>query len=477
MNTDTDEVKNAERTRNKFSPFMRAPEVGCPNKFSQQKIGPEREFNCRIPASSDGFDASQRNVARRLKAALRPQAGRQLPAHLRVQNVVRLAEALPAGVRDAEFERLIARIDTGPIHRANNVEIYTDGDAVFGAILNAIEAAKHEILLETYILKDDQLGHTLVEQLGNATARGVTVRVLADAFGSWMTSRRFWKRMREMGIEARLFHPFWKHIWDHFIRDHRKILVVDRSVSFIGGMNVGNEYGSSRHAKPGLWRDTHARVAGSTAWELSTVFREGWTRAGGFRFDIPPFQPVDADGARTLLLDSRPGRGYSETASVLAAIVGGCRKRIWITNSYFAPRRVAVDLLGQAARRGVDVRLLLPGISDVPLVRHAGHGHFGDLLASGVRVFEYQPAILHAKTLVADDYVTVIGSSNLDFRSFHFNAECNVLILDGQIAQRMVRAFEVDLAKSREIRPGLWKKRSLFHRVGDSLARCLSPLL
>jgi len=179
MNTDTDEVKNAERTRNKFSPFMRAPEVGCPNKFSQQKIGPEREFNCRIPASSDGFDASQRNVARRLKAALRPQAGRQLPAHLRVQNVVRLAEALPAGVRDAEFERLIARIDTGPIHRANNVEIYTDGDAVFGAILNAIEAAKHEILLETYILKDDQLGHALVERLGNATARGVTVRVLA----------------------------------------------------------------------------------------------------------------------------------------------------------------------------------------------------------------------------------------------------------------------------------------------------------
>jgi len=126
---------------------------------------------------------------------------------------------------------------------------------------------------------------------------------------------------------------------------------------------------------------------------------------------------------------------------------------------------------------GEDMRLLLPGISDIPLVRHAGHGYFEQLLASSVRIFEYQPAILHAKTLVADDYVTVVGSSNLDFRSFQFNAECNVLILDEDTGQRMTCTFEKDLAGSVEIRLDQWKKRPLLHRVGDSLARCLSPLL
>jgi cardiolipin synthase len=184
--------------------------------------------------------------------------------------VGRLAEALPAGVRDAEFERLIARIDTGPIHTANNVEIHTNGDAAFCSILGATESAKCEILLETYILKDGALGRQLMERLGKAAVRGVTVRVLADAFGSWTTSRKFWRRMREIGIEGRLFHPLWAHVLDHLIRDHRKILIVDRSVCFVGGMNVGNEYGSSRHARP---------ACGATLTPASKVRRHGsWPR-------------------------------------------------------------------------------------------------------------------------------------------------------------------------------------------------------
>lgn len=429
------------------------------------------------PVSFSRFRESRQGVARRLKAALRPRPGQELPDHLRAAKVGRVAEALPAGVRDPGFERLIACIDTGPIHTTENVEIYTNGDVAFGSILDAISAAKHEILLETYILRDDALGNEVVDRLSQAAARGVTVRVLADAFGSFATNRSFWRRMREMRIDARLFHPFWTKAWDHLTRDHRKILVIDRSVGFVGGMNVGNEYGSSRKARPGLWRDTHARVEGSTAWELAVVFREGWIRAGGMPFSIPSLQTHAGTGHRTLVLDSRPGRGYAQTASVLAAIVGAARERLWITNSYFAPRSTVVDVLGRAACRGVDVRLLLPGVSDVPLLRHAGHGFFEQLLKSGVRIFEYRPAILHAKTLVADDYVTVVGSSNLDFRSFHFNAECNVLILDEDTAQGMTHAFKEDLGQSVEIRSETWKQRSIAHRFGDALARGLSPLL
>ncbi len=411
------------------------------------------------------------------KPGLRPLPGRKLPEELRPEHVGRLAEALAEGVRGSEFERLIHRIDTGPIHPGNKVKVFFNGEETLASVAEAIESATQEILLETYILKDDATGHELAERLGRAAARGVKVRVLADAFGSWTMSQAFWRRMQRMGIEARLFHPFWAHLWDHFIRDHRKIIVIDGRVCFTGGMNVGNEYGSSRHAKGGLWRDTHARIEGPTAWEMALVFKEGWMRAGGESFPISPLEPTDEHGARTLVLDSRPGRGYTETASVLAAIVGASRQRLWITNSYFAPRRNAIDVLGRAAQRGVDVRLLLPGISDIPLVRHAGHGYFEQLLASGVRIFEYQPAILHAKTLVADDYVTVVGSSNLDFRSFHFNAECNVLILDAETAQRMTCAFEADLAGSVEIQLHLWRKRPMAHRFGDAIARCLSPLL
>jgi cardiolipin synthase len=162
---------------------------------------------------------------------------------------------------------------------------------------------------------------------------------------------------------------------------------------------------------------------------------------------------------------------------VLGALVGASRQRLWITNSYFAPNRTAIHLLGHAAQRGVDVRLLLQGRTDMPLVRHAGHGNFADLLASGVRLFEYQPAILHAKTLVVDDYVSVVGSSNLDFRSFYFNAECNVLMFDDTTGRMMAQAFEEDLGQSVEMQREAWNHRPLAHRLGDALARCLSPLL
>jgi cardiolipin synthase len=399
-----------------------------------------------------------------------------LPNELRAEKVGHLAEALPLGVRDAGFERLVGRIDTGPIHHGNQIQLFFRGEEAFASVLQAIEGATQEILLETYILRDDATGRKLLGLLGGAAARGVKVRVLADAYGSWTTKRAFWREMQGLGIEARLFHPFWSHLRRFLFRDHRKIIAIDRRISFTGGMNVANEYGSSRHNKNASWRDTHVRVEGPTAWEMALVFSEGWERSGGASLHLPPLSLTDASGARTLVLDSRPGRGHGETAAVLAALVAASRKRLWITNSYFAPNGTAIRLLGHAAQRGVDVRLLLQGRSDMPWVRHAGHGNFHDLLASGVRIFEYQSAILHAKTLVVDDYVSVVGSSNLDFRSFYFNAECNVLIFDDATGRRMAQTFQEDLGQSIEMQLEAWNQRPLAHRFGDALARCLSPL-
>ncbi len=418
---------------------------------------------------------------RRLPPVLRPRARRRLPRELWAETVSRLAQTLPAGVRDPAFVELLQSIDEGPFHGGNHVAVFQRGEEAFESMRLAIENAATEILLESYIFRDDSTGREILDLLRMASARGVAIRVLADAFGSLGTRSGFWSEMRASGCEVRLFHPAFPRFWNHFFRDHRKILVVDRRVGFTGGMNIAEEYGSPRARPRGRpWRDTHARVEGPAAWELALVFSEAWHRAGGTPLEIGPLEVEDAEatsGERVLVLDSRPLRGHQESASVLSAIVGAARRSVLITNAYFAPRSVAIQILGAAARRGVDVRLMLPGASDLPLLRHAGHGYYEELLATGVRIFEYTAAVLHAKTMVADGFVSVVGSTNLDFRSFRFNAECNLVVLGEETGASMATVFEEDLSRSEEIREELWNRRGLGHRWGDALARRLSPLL
>ena len=394
-----------------------------------------------------------------------------------MDRIAKLVEALPEGLHDPGFSVLLRRIDESPLLEGNRIEVFFRGPETFEAMFAAIEAAREDILVESYIFKDDATGRTLLGALTRAVARGVRVRVLADAFGSVATRREFWKEMRAGGIEVRLFNPLFPHVFLQPFRDHRKILVVDCAVGFTGGMNIGDEYGSSRFAREGgPWRDTHVRVQGPAAWGMAIVFTEAWQAAGGSPVELSPLVP-EQGGAPILILDSRPFRGTGEVASVVAAISAGSRRRLWITTAYFAPRWRAVRVLAEAVRRGVDVRLLLPGRSDVPVVRHAGHGYYSALLAHGIRVFEYQAAVLHAKSVVADDFLCLVGSTNLDFRSFHFNAECNLVVLHEPTGAAFSAAFEADLEKSIEITPALWRKRRLRERVGDRLARMLGPVL
>jgi cardiolipin synthase A/B len=417
---------------------------------------------------------------RRFRPILRPRAGSAIRRELRAGQVGGLARALPGGVFDAGFEVLLRRIDRAPILGGNRVEVFTRGTDAFAAMRAAGRAARAEILVESYIFKDDATGRSFLEDAGAAARRNVAVRVLADAVGSLATPASFWREMAGHGVEVILFNPLFRRFWwFQPFRDHRKIFVADRRVAFTGGMNIGEEYGSAR-PQPGLdWRDTHVRVEGPAAWEMAVVFAEGWTRAGGRPFDLEPLpaeRAADA-GARILVLDSRPFRGQAEAAAVLAAVVGAARRYVWLTNAYFAPGRMAIDILGEAAGRGVDVRLVLPGWTDVPLLRHAAHGYYADLLARGVRIFEYGGHVLHAKSLVADGYSSVIGSTNLDFRSFTFNAECNLVILDRATGTTMEEIFRRDLERSKEILLPEWRSRPALHRLGDRMARWLSPVL
>jgi cardiolipin synthase len=409
---------------------------------------------------------------------VRPWAGRRLARELNATRVGRISAALPEGVRDAGFVELLSRIDEGPFIGATSVEVFFDGPQAFASMLAAVDSAREEVLLESYIFKDDPTGRRFQAALIAAARRGVAVRVLADGIGSVETRRGFWKEMGEAGVEARIFRPIGlAPLRLLFRRDHRKILVADRRVAFTGGMNIGDEYGSSFLSREDLFRDTHSRVEGAPAREMALVFQEAWIESGGAPLSISSIPMGSESDPRVLILDSRPGRGQKEFASVLASVIGAARKRLWITVAYFAPRRRALRILGGAARRGVDVRLLLPGRTDVGIVRHAGHALYSALLRRRVRIFEYDAAILHAKTLVADGYVSVVGSSNLDFRSLEFNGECNFLILDGATGERLEAQFESDLERAREIRPGPWSRRGSLHRAGDHLARTLSPWL
>ncbi len=444
-----------------------------------------------------------------------------LPRELRRYRAWALAQAIPVGVRDERFLELVQRIEGGAYHRAPPITLLVDGEAAFTAMLQGIAEAREEVLLETYILRDDRIGVQVQQALIAAVQRGVRVSVLADAIGSFFTRTTFWDALEEHGVLVRHFHRFWHLPFEALRRDHRKIIVIDRAIAFTGGMNIGEEYGSSIRSHAGAWRDTFLRVEGSVAQELAAVFAEGWDRAQGpplpglgyvswsEGITVPPATTVRAFTAQALrarldrrlalrrdrirgrrvqrrheiaiesdravlVLDSRPGRGQREMLAVLSALLGGARERLWITTPYFAPPTRALTLLRQAAERGVDVRLLLPGtLADVPLARRAAHGTYSALLASGVRIFEYQAATLHAKTVVIDGRASVVGSSNLDFRSFWLNAECNLLVFDDDLAGALERSFRTDVRDSREIMAAEWSRRGWTARLIDRLARAL----
>lgn len=452
-------------------------------------------------------------------------ADQRIPRELRAWRAWGAARQLADGVRDPAFRALVQQVDRGPVHACPPVRLLPDGEEAFARMRQAIGQAREEVLIETYILRDDRLGESVQGALIAAAQRGVRVCVLADAVGSLSTADRFWNTLEQGGVQVRLFHRFWHHPLEALRRDHRKLLVIDRAMAFTGGMNIGEEYGSSIKRRRDAWRDTFIELAGSVARELAAVFAEGWDRARGpvlpgleyvswsegvihapvgvgslaamralparlqsrvqarlgKRRDQRRGRKVrregdapEDDASGIVVLDPRPGRGQREMLTVLAALVGAARERLWITTPYFAPPTRALTVLAQAAMRGVDVRLLLPSErTDAPIVRHAAHGAYAYLLSHGVRVYEYQRATLHAKTMVVDGYVSMVGSSNLDFRSFWLNAECNVLVFDERCGQTLEAIYKTDLAGSNEITRDDWRARTPGHRLYDAFARAL----
>jgi cardiolipin synthase len=360
----------------------------------------------------------------------------------------------------------------GPPLAGNRVRVLRDGDETFPAMLEAIRSAERYVCLETYILRDDKVGWEFAAALTDKARHGVEVSVLFDGFGSMGLGDEFLAHLRGNGVRVSEYHPIvpWRKHWEINRRDHRKLLIADGRVGFLGGINIGDEYRSDDR-RPG-WRDTHIRIEGPAVRRLYRLFMLLWLRHGGPAFDHPryrTFSPAVGDTTVRVLGKRRhQDRGAIREAYVSA--FEGAEKRILITNSYFVPEPKIRRALRKAARRGVRVALLLAGNTDVRLLQLASRHYYQQLLGDRLELYEWTKSTLHAKTCVVDDNWSTVGSYNLNFRSMFHNLECNVFIDDAETAARLAQMFWTDVAQSRIIDHAFLDEQSDWERVGGQVA-------
>lgn len=364
----------------------------------------------------------------------------------------------------------------------NQVELLPEGPDTYAAMYSAITGARHHIHVETYLFCDDAVGRQLSAHLIERSRAGVAVRLIFDSVGSHgCTGPRFLERLRAAGIEILVFHP---PAPDGVLdpvhmnrRDHRKLLIVDGRTAFTGGINfndvyAGSSFLSKQRNKP--WRDTNLRVRGPAVAAFQALFLQRWRhqRAApelpGNQF-FPELPPVGPAAVRVVASEGGSRRVNPIYRSYLAAITGA-RERVWLTHAYLTPEPRLLAALTDAARRGVDVRLVLPGFSDAPPLRLMARSAYERLLSAGVKIYEHDQAYVHAKTAVVDGRWSSIGSLNLDYRSLLHNDEANAMILDRAFAQRMEALFRSDIAKAEEIRLQSWRKRPSLNRIMEQIS-------
>jgi cardiolipin synthase A/B len=394
--------------------------------------------------------------------------------------------------------RLSVELDRAPVG-GNSTRVLVDGEQAYAAMFEAIGAARDHINIESYTIEAEGPGEELANLLSRKSASGVRVNMIYDSWGSWQTSGRYFERLRRAGVSLCEFNPIlpWRNLvnplaWSFNLRDHRKLLIVDGRVAFTGGVNISSVYSSgssatratakqasSRDPNAAHWRDTHVRVEGPVVAQLQQLFLDQWRLQTGC--PVAPahyFPQLHAVGGQRIAVAARgAGERRGRFYPALLGAIEEARSRIFITVGYFVPTRRLMRSLVAAAQRGVDVRLVLPGFSDVPAAVHAGRSHYGRLLAAGARIFEHCDALLHAKTIVIDGAWATIGSHNMDWRSFVHNAECNVIVVNTGFARHLEQLFDADVVACNEITLEQWRRRSRWLKAKEWMARQVEYLL
>ncbi|HEY9097402.1 MAG TPA: phospholipase D-like domain-containing protein [Thiobacillus sp.] len=377
-----------------------------------------------------------------------------------------------------------------PLVTGNRLTLLKDGPATYQAMFAAIRAAQDHINLETYIFEDGEIGTTFANLLLEKQAAGVQVNIIYDSVGCLNTPAEFFERLSAGGIQLLEYNPVNpakgnKNEWTLNNRDHRKLLVVDGKTAFLGGINISESYsrGSSSSVRRARntadakkseagWRDTHLQVKGPAVAEFQKLFMDTWSRQEG-----PPlaskqyFPKIEAQGDEIVrAIGSRSDSDESPIYLTLLSAIEHAERHVHLTNAYFVPDPELLKTLTDAAQRGVNVELILPGQTDSWMVFHAGRSHYAELLDAGVKLYERRGAVLHSKTATIDGVWSTIGSTNLDWRSFLHNDELNAVILGTDFSQQMNNLFAEDRAQSTPIDPQQWKHRSLLLRLKEWLA-------
>ncbi len=373
-------------------------------------------------------------------------------------------------IDSAAFLNELEPVVNSKITRNNQIEVIENGDHFYEAELNAMRQARHSINIEAYIFHKGRLTDEVIQVLTERARAGVHVNVVLDSAGSLSTRKSYFKPLEEAGGTVGWYHRLRLHNW--FIinnRTHREITLIDGSTAFLGGAGYADWWRYGTKSDP-RWRDTMVRIRGDAVRAIQGTFLENYLEASGKILDggdyFPPATP-DPGKTTALVVTSTPSSGGSTRARVLfQTLIAGARKSIYITTPYFLPDRSMTDELVHAVERGVRVSVIVPGKhDDHALTRSSGRSSYGRLLKAGATVYEYEPSMIHAKIAIFDGAWSVVGSTNLDNRSFGINDEINVAVLDPQIASRLTRDFEQDAGESRKVTLEEWKTRPLSERL------------
>ncbi|MGH7517177.1 MAG: phospholipase D-like domain-containing protein [Gemmatimonadales bacterium] len=383
-----------------------------------------------------------------------------------------------------DFLKAVSRYLNVPILRGGTAEILQNGCRFYPALLDAIRGARESVNFQVYIFATDRVGKQFVQAFEERARAGVEVRLLLDGFGSWRFGKQERDRLRKAGVKLEFFRPLrLLTLVRAFKRDHRRAIVIDGKVGFTGGAAVAEKWdGDARNKEE--WRDSLVRLTGALAHGVQTAFGENWVyRTGEILTGDRFFPPSGGDAADTnpvagdpcgIALVSSPA-DMAQPIRVLLWLSFTCAtRRLWISSSYFVPEGRLRDAIAARARAGVDVRLLVPGpVTDAKPVRLAGRSHYEELMEAGVRIYEFQPGMMHAKTVVADGRWTLMGSANMDKRSVKLNEENIIGISDPRFARDVERGLEGDFARSQEITLEEFRRRGMGARVAERLSRLL----
>ena len=374
------------------------------------------------------------------------------------------------------FVEAAAALLNNPVYRGGEVTLLQNGDAFYPAMLEAIRSATDNITFEVYIFEPDEIGRQFMDAFIDRARGGVEVRVLVDWFGSHKFRQRHRDELTLAGVRVETFRPFaLRHLVRIYRRTHRRAIVIDGRVAFTGGAAIAKKWAGDVRTKH-EWRDSMTRVTGPLVGGIQSAFAENWVYCTGevltaSRY-FPPLDPTP--GPCSVSVVSSPSDALQPIRLLFWLSFAHAQRRLWISNSYFIPDPRLRKTVVERARHGVDVRILVPGNhTDAVPVQLAGRSYYEELLAAGVRIFEYLPAMMHAKTVVVDDAWSVIGSANMDERSMELNEDNIVGVADGPFARAVADGLERDFARSREVRLDEWRQRPVWKRGLEALAKVL----